>query len=645
MNMKIYRLVVRTKKTDETIDFSDVVTFIFGPVGTGKSTIARLVDYCLGGSLERTPAIQQEFISAELQISFGHYRCSIERAAGDSMSVRVSFNNNAGDIGSINIPIHSEGTAVYGDDVYCLSDLIFKFSGTTPIKVRKQSRDPDSPLIRLSFRDIWWYCYLEQTHLDSSFFNLDDPFKGRKSQDAMRFFTGLHSERLSQIESELMSLIDDQRTKRVSAEQIRTFMRQFGLESDLAVAERVAKTKDELAKSERRITELEQRRNIELHPTDTLRDTLRDLSEKIGRLNDAIVDSSDFIDQQKLLLGELIMAKVKTDRVGIASAVLNGVSFERCPQCGVNISARATPPDCCHLCGTTSALSSGIDTATEEASKRDINGRIDEINDSISRRKETLRKTKWSLEALTEQKRQLDEQLRQTLERYDSSYVEAIRLHERERSMLIERLESLKRLESMPTALNALQQEAGAMQGKIDVLRSELTLERKRLSAADAIINSIANEFKRIMIAVSFPGVSREDRVVIDPRNWKPVIHHGEYEWSFWDTGSGGKKTLFNVCYALALHSVAVDTNIPVPNILIIDSPTKNISDDENPEIVTALYAEIYRIVTRGPDRQLQLLLIDSDVVAPVEEFEGYSQRRMAGVADAPSLIPYYSGP
>jgi hypothetical protein len=146
------------------------------------------------------------------------------------------------------------------------------------------------------------------------------------------------------------------------------------------------------------------------------------------------------------------------------------------------------------------------------------------------------------------------------------------------------------------------------------------------------------------MLAVSFPGVSEEDEVVIDPRNWKPTILHGEQVWSFWDTGSGGKKTLFNVCYALAIHAVALERQMPVPSLLIIDSPTKNISEDKNPALVRALYAEIYRFARRQ-DGQLQFLLIDSDLVGPVAEMQGFVERRMAGESEAPSLIPYYEGP
>src|SRR5690606_20735232 len=123
------------------------------------------------------------------------------RAATDTQYVRATWSNAAG-ADSVNAPLDAQATTIVEDaEVYNLSDLVFYLCGVTPIKVRQRARDPESALVRLSIRDIWWYCYLEQTHLDSSFFHLEDPFKGRKSQDALRFFTGLHSERLSQLEA------------------------------------------------------------------------------------------------------------------------------------------------------------------------------------------------------------------------------------------------------------------------------------------------------------------------------------------------------------------------------------------------------------------------------------------------------------
>src|ERR1043165_1952275 len=246
MKLHIQRLVVRTRETVEEVRFSDV-TFIHGPVSTGKSTIARLIDYCLGGYLERTPAIQSEFISAELYLVIGSSDCSIERATTDQSHARVSWVGRDGSMESINAPFNpSDDPLLENAEVYNFSDLIFHLGETTPIRVRQRMRDPDSPLIRLSIRDVLWYCYLDQAHLDSSFLRLEDTFRGRKSQDAMRFFTGLHSEALNEIESELNRALDAQRGKREAVHQIRTFMERFKLDSDGEIAERLAETQRQL---------------------------------------------------------------------------------------------------------------------------------------------------------------------------------------------------------------------------------------------------------------------------------------------------------------------------------------------------------------------------------------------------------------
>ncbi|MPM40647.1 hypothetical protein SDC9_87291 [bioreactor metagenome] len=644
MKILIEQLQVQTKKTKEIVDFSESITYIYGPVGKGKSTVARLVDFCLGGHLENTPAIQQEFVSATLYVTLGLYKCTLERSATDTSSVRVTWYKSEENNGSIIAPLQAESEPIISETtLYNLSDVIYHLCGVEPIKVRQRSRDADSPLIRLSFRDLWRYCYLEQMHLDSSFFRFEDPFRGRKSQDAMRFFTGLHSERLSQLENDLMKSVDSQRAKREAVKQIREFMSKFSLGSESDIIDELTSTEAQLTEARNQKEQLHKKRNVDIHPTDPLRVELVELGDQVLQLKIAINDSEEIVEEQRRLHSELITAKIKNERISQASMLFDDVHFECCPACG-SIIQDNPDKDICSLCGSPKSVHKEDKALDDEVVRKDINTRIDELADSIKRRDAEIRRAKLQLDEAIAHKEFFDAKLQEDLSNYDSAIVEEIRQAERTIATLEERVASLSKLRLMPQAINKLEEEAGAIQGKIDSLRSELEYERSRLVKADEIVHAIADEFKRIMISVKYPGVYDDDHVSIDPRNWRAEIVHGDYSWSFWDTGSGGKKTLFNVCYALAIHSIAVKRNLPVPSLLVIDSPTKNISDDENPELVASLYREIYQLSVESHD-EFQLLLIDSDFVAPETEMPDLLIRHMAGTEDAPSLIPYYEGP
>lgn len=645
MNIRLLYLVIRTRRTTEEIHFSESVTFLYGPVGTGKSTVARLIDYCFGGGLERTPAIQHEFVSAILGATFGEYECTLERGAEDRQAVRVTWTSGEDTFASVNAPLSAGDVPLLDAEVYNLSDLLFHLCGVEPIKVLQRSRDPDSPMIRLSFRDIWWYCYLDQTHLDSSFFRLEDSFRGRKSQDAMRFFTGLHSERLSQLQSDLYRTVTEQQGANEAVAQIRRFMSQFEVGSELELADQIKAAEHELRAAEERRQTLETERASSIHPTDELRSRLRELSETVSELREAVSASRSALAEQEALRAELITAKVRAGRAEQADRIFESVDYLRCPQCGSDISARPRAVEQCRLCGTPATAATARLSVDAEAIRREVNDRIDQIADSMNRRRQSLERSERELQRAESEKRQLDHQLQDDLRRYDSAFVESIRMVDREIATLKERLRSLVQFLEMPRAVSDLEEKVGTLQGRINRLRSTIDEERRRLRFADENARAIAEKFKTIMLDVGFPGVSEGDEVMLDTRNWKPSVIHSKQEWGFWDTGSGGKKTLFNVCYALAVHVVARERELPVPNILIIDSPTKNISEDENPELVQSLYREIYRFAANGNGASTQFLLIDSALVEPEAELKGFSQRRMAGEPDAPSLISYYDGP
>ena len=107
--------------------------------------------------------------------------------------------------------------------------------------------------------------------------------------------------------------------------------------------------------------------------------------------------------------------------------------------------------------------------------------------------------------------------------------------------------------------------------------------------------------------------------------------------------GSGGKKTLFNICYAVALHRLVEELNLPLPKFVIIDSPMKNIGTEVNKDIFVAFYNYVYHLLTTSMS-ETQLVIIDTELSAPTVPLDFTERLMIAGNAAHPPLIPYYSG-
>jgi hypothetical protein len=122
-------------------------------------------------------------------------------------------------------------------------------------------------------------------------------------------------------------------------------------------------------------------------------------------------------------------------------------------------------------------------------------------------------------------------------------------------------------------------------------------------------------------------------------------MEHEEAVASFATLSSGGKKTLFKACFAIAVHRLATSIGARLPDILIVDSPMKNISERENREQFERFYEMVYELKA-AELRETQFLLIDKEYAPPPKNSAIAVQSRHMRPADAanPPLIPYYRG-
>jgi uncharacterized Zn finger protein (UPF0148 family) len=655
LEFHLISLKLAFKKETVTVPFGKV-SYFWGQMGAGKTSIARLIDYCLGGNIELSPALQNEFVSATLTLRLTKGELELERAR-ETNTVIAKWGVKDEGIQAAIPARDAAGEVLPGTGVENLSDLLFWMSGITPPHVRQSKARADSGTKRLSMRNLLWYCYLDQDEIDSSFFHLDsgNQFSRLASLDVIRYIIGYHDEHILDLEAQLDSLRGERMATQASIESLSRVLRDVGVESEIEIHGRVSELREA---AQRTLAEIARQRNLSVadrttvHAVDHLKSQAQGLSQRLASIDDAVSELLRAKDRDVRHLNEIETLSLKFRRSQSARAVLAGVQFHSCPRC-----ARPLPDrddDVCIVCGQTE-IDDIPDLAEDALVQRDIKSRVDELRDIISRHDSAMTTLRRDREALDLEKRRVERERNEASENFDSAYLSSMLSKERERSAILQRADSLEAMARFPQTLEAQRQKVSEIQAQEIGIRAKLREAREAAEKDATNVNTLKELFLDCLVRSEVPGISRNDAVEIPSNTFLPELHSPGLAdttvASFSTLSSGGKKTLFKCCFAVAIHRLAVQVGAPLPEMLIIDSPMKNISERENREQFKGFYNLIYQLKLDELSGT-QFILIDKEYTAPPRELGLRVYNRHMKPNDPskpndrenPPLIPYYLG-
>lgn len=646
MEMKLSQLVLLCKQGEERVPFCSKLSFFHGEMSTGKSTVVEMVNYCLGASLVKTPAVTSEVVGVQLLLQAGDTEILIERSIHANSRVAVTW-KRAEQQRLETLPLKADPEPIVGDDIYNLSDFLLRAMDVPLLKVHRSKADAESDMHRVGFRDFYKFVYLDQDELDSNFFMLETPIRQEKSKDVLRYVLGLHSDQLTELEIKLSDLRQKQRGIRESAKQIDNFLSHYGFNSEEKITEEIKKLDAASAEVEQSLRVLTPTNTPQSFVSEETRDQLLWLTRAIEDKQSAIRDTDEQIRDQQSLSAELLSLKLKVARSSVASRVLEGAEFQLCPACGSQLE-RPDDPNHCRLCHSDVKQPTKAPELDAAVVERDLIDRIEDLDRSAKRLKRSLDRHAAELTELTERRVILQRNMDAAKSSGESQYMQRVRALESKRGGLIERRSFLNRVIAMPNELEARRQEADKMSEEIAKVERLIEKEQEKFSAGRANVAELEENFLRIMRAIHFPGIDDKDSVHINTKTWMPYILPGgneERAWTFSDGGSGGKKVLFKICFALALHLTAANRNLSLPKLLIIDSTMKNITPDINPDVVAHFYKEMYRLLAEELT-EWQCVLVDQTYFAPDAAYGLKVTHRMMKKDDSqhPRLISYYKG-
>lgn len=648
MIFRIENLEIRFAQSTENVAFADF-TYFYGKMGSGKSSIVKLIDYALGGDIELSPALQREFIGLQLYLKIGNTLLTLERQRDSNIAIATTEIN--GNATSFPVPYSPDGPILPGEAIESVSDLIFSLAGITPPLVRKSKLKENTTLQRLSFRNLFWYSYLDQDEIDSNFFHLDHnahAFKKLASKDVLRQLIGYHNERIAELEQEIISKRSERLSFTNSADSLEDILLQTGIEDEETIIGKISDLKDLQKKQQTSLIRLKEQHPIfENHAIQQLKSELRYISTEIDSLNDSLANLEKTIAFDKEHVDELRVLIIKAQRDQSAKRILRGFHFTNCPSCHKPLPEQHSNVSC-EICGQDDSQVASDSSATVELEK-DAASRIKDIDISIksrARRKVTL---EGRLIEFNKKANSVLQEIEKQTADLDSSEVSMRIEIERHVSQLNMEIEYLEKMLAFPSKVSNLRENALKLTPIINSMNAEIA-ELREAAERDATKLRRLNElFLYCLTTAQIPGISDSDNVQIPPSTFLPEVYQAGMDelifTSFSNISSGGKKTLFKCCFALAVHLLSKENGGILPEIIIIDSAMKNISERENPEQFNS-FLGLVKSLSENELKGTQFIIIEKELFqnAATENSNSLIRHMMPDSDEFPPLIPYYRG-
>jgi hypothetical protein len=300
------------------------------------------------------------------------------------------------------------------------------------------------------------------------------------------------------------------------------------------------------------------------------------------------------------------------------------------------------------VCGQThiEILQSPID---EDSIETDTKARADELDERIRLQLNEARRFQRLRQELVAEKTVVDNDLNQASQEYDSTYLAAALALEKERARLLQRAADLRQVEALANKIERLQRESIRLAGRESEIRAELKIARAKAEQDTSNLDLLKTLFLDCLLRSRLHGFLADDFVEINSPNFLPQVYGRNtgdmVRTSFANLGSGGKKTFFKCCFAVAIHRLAARTGAFLPKVLIIDSPMKNISERENPDQFAGFHEMLHELAETEL-KGTEFIVIDKEIFRPKEGQQLKFQERHMKPDDVenPPLIRNYRG-
>lgn len=246
-----------------------------------------------------------------------------------------------------------------------------------------------------------------------------------------------------------------------------------------------------------------------------------------------------------------------------------------------------------------------------------LDDQIDETRELISRSEEALMSNEASRQAYAERLAQSREALDVLQAEFVSQHASEIAESAAERARLEAARAQLAHYAGLLARLSSSTDELLVLEAERSELEEELEAHVGDQATTDEVMAELDARFAYILGQLGDPLAHELGRTYIRRDTFLPIAHDRQFAEL-----SQGMKVLVNLAHALAHHEIALDRQLILPGILLIDGMTDDLGGREElgRERIDQIYRYLIDLSERAGD-EFQVILADHSVPSFAEPF------------------------
>lgn len=613
------------------IEFHPTFAIIKGSITTGKTTTARLLKALLGRVPDHLPPETGTIRSVRGRVFMNGQTWVVDRPLVTTKTAMVSLSRREVAVAEPSSPDQEDGVersidpsseteeevvletlrlpaeSPAASEAQTFQSWMLDRLGLPQVSVPRARADVTSSPTPVTVNDWLIYCIIKDDEIDTAVFGHRDVFVDRKRRAVFELVYGLYDEEVATLQAQLRSVELRLEDLDRSNETIRYFLKDTPFGSLEDIDRRLDEATTALAAVDSAAVELSVTAHTESSTVDLRREVARLEVELDARQRQAATARRGLVELEDLH-ATLEAQSRRLTRAIVADEWLVDFDFLVCPRCGSEVAAERSSADHCYLCLQEPRESGFHDELVKEQER--VASQIVETASLMETRQAEVNRAEQSAADLRRRIARTNEELSRRTDEFVSLRADLLSGRAAERAGLEAEVHRVSDYRELFVRFSDIEGQRAALEEERVDIADALGQTSARSDRSEALISALEQRFlnylQRLHVSLSDLPLTAS----INRRTYLPEITGRPFD----ELSSQGLSVLVNVAHALAHHTVAIDHDLPLPGLLVLDGLSTNVGHEG---FDLERRDDTYRLLMEEAgayEGQLQVIAVDNDV-------------------------------